>query len=147
MTLFVAGARSFRLRFHQFVAWSIHTVVFFSPYFCFLVILVSFVLMLSVLLLAAVCSLPWLFETLSSNPRHGEYTLSSMYTSSLPPHFRDTCCLFRLSLWCMQLTRTLVHLSHVFTSQLDKRSRVFDKGDYPGLYAFVEIYTAQYNMS
>ena len=76
---------------------------YFSSHFYFLVIVVLFVPILSLLLLAAVICLSLPFLMLSSSTRIDAFTLSLMLASLLPPSFFDIYSLSMSSLGCKVL--------------------------------------------
>ena len=92
---FIDRVRSSRVRFRQFFAFNIHTIVFSSHFYFLVIVLLVFVL--SVLLLAAVISSSLFLLKLSSSPRIDTSTLSSMFVSTLPPSFLNTYSLYHFS--------------------------------------------------
>ena len=93
---FLATSMSSRVRFLQFVAWNIHTVGFFSLFY-FLVIIVTFMFMLSILFLISMISLSLLFLMSSWSYHIAASTLSSMLASPLTLSLLDSYYLCHLS--------------------------------------------------
>ena len=97
--------RSSCVRSQLFVAWNIHTVIFFFDFrflvfFCFFFL---FVLLLRVLLLAVEISFPLLLSMYSSSLFIDASKQSSMLASPLPPSVLDTYSLSLSSLGCNAL--------------------------------------------
>ena len=101
----------------------------FSPHFCFLVIVVQLVFMLSVLFLVTVISLPLFFL---SNSRVLSFSLSSTIACHLPP-FHDMYSLLMSSLAWM------VPLLKFFLCLFQKWSQEYFKWDSPCFYPFDKI--------
>ena len=98
---FLAMSRSFLLRFCQFCR--LKYPYSFFPHFCFFVIIILLIFMLSMLFLVAVISLSLLFFMYPLSQSIDISTLSSVLVCPLPPSFLNTYNLSMSSLWCKAL--------------------------------------------
>ena len=121
----------------------------FSFRFCFLVIIVLWIIILPVFFLVPVINLSLPFFMLSSSPCIDALTPSSMLVSPLPPSFLDSFRLSMSSFRCKTLCIVIsffcsqVHLSKLFPRPFQEESRVSYKMDSQGVYSFDEIPAAE----
>ena len=116
-----------------------------SSHFCFLVIVILLVLVLSVLFLLAEINFFPRFCMYSSSRRIVVSTLSSILVSPLPSYFLDTYKLSTSSLrshvlfMIISFFCSLLHLLKFFSGPLQKWSRMFYEGDSSGIYSFDKV--------